>query len=417
MGILNFFSSKDPEDYDRKGDAFFEAGTYGKAILEYERAIEKLEKSSPWDDGFRQSLKEKINDCKERLAREHENTARELMAAGHDEDARQYIELALELTQDGHLKSKLEQHSERLEKSVRAGIQASLPNFEPPPPEPEEVEAPQDPEADEEYYSALIGTLPEEIQDSYRNYPPDFKIGYIALNQGNFERAADYLYRAMQDMDDDGTYISLELATANFNLGNYDEACQLAETFLKHHSDALPAYQLLCELFWETKSFDRAEKLLDGLPEELAESVAGYLLKGETLFQAEKYAEAKSFYRSFLKQYEWNEGVARALAKTHEALGEMANARYLYRDIMEQCRGCHTRIDPYVKQKFADLSFNSGLNTAEILDIYLSLAQEVPQKAADYYQKVSHIYESQGNKIESQRFQQIAEKYEKLNSE
>ena len=279
------------------------------------------------------------------------------------------------------------------------------------------MEAPQDPEADDEYYSALIGTLPEEIQDSYRNYPPAFKIGYIALNQGKFERAADYLSQAIQDIDDEGSYISLELATANFNLGNYDEACRLAETFLKHHSDALPAYQLLCELFWETKSFDRAEKLLDGLPEELAESVAGYLLKGETLFQAEKYAEAKSFYRDFLKQYEWHEGVARALAKTHEALGEMANARYLYRDIMEQCRGCHTRVDPYVKQKFADLSFNSGLNTSEILDIYLSLAQEVPQRAADYYQKVSHIYESQGNKIESQRFQQIAEKYENLNSE
>jgi tetratricopeptide (TPR) repeat protein len=413
MGILNFFSGKDPEDYDRKGDAFFEAGTFGKAIVEYEHAIQKLEKSSPWDDGYRQSLKDKINDCKERLAQEHENTARELMDAGHHEDARQYIDLALELTRDEQLKSTLEKQLEELEKSARAGIQVSLPNFDPTPSAPEEAGAPEDLKADEEYYSALIGTLPEKIQAAYRDYPPAFKIGYIALNQGNFEKAADYLSQAMQEIDDEGTYIRLELATANLNLGNFDEACQLAETFLKHHPDALPAYQLLCEVFWETKSFDRAEKLLDGLPDDLAESISGYLLKGETLYQAQKYSEAKSFYRDFLKQYEWHEGVARALAKTHEALDEMANARYIYRDIMEQCRGCHTRVDPFVKQKFADLSFNSGLNTSEILDIYLSLAQEVPQNAADYYHKVSQIYESQGNRIEAQRFQQIAEKYEK----
>ena len=49
MGILNFFSGKDPEDYDEKGDALFQSGAYGKAIVQYERALEKLEKASPWD--------------------------------------------------------------------------------------------------------------------------------------------------------------------------------------------------------------------------------------------------------------------------------------------------------------------------------------------------------------------------------
>ena len=415
MGLLKFFSSKDPEDYEKKGDALFEADAFGKAIVEYEHAIEKLEKSTPWDDSYRQSLKDKISECKERLAQEHENTAKELMAAGHDDDARQYVELALELTEDDRLKSDLEQHLKRLDKAVLAGIQATLPNFDPPPQEPEPAESPEYPEHDDEHFIALIGTLPEEIQESYRKYPSTFKAGYLALNRGEFEQAAEFLSQAMDEIDSEQTFIPLELATAKLNLGQYEEACQLAEAFLKHHPDALPAYQLLCEIFWESKSFDRAEKLLNALPEELAESVAGYLLKGETLFQAEKYAEAKSFYRDFLKQYEWQEGIARALAKTHEALGEMANARYIYRDIMDQCRGCHTRVDPYIKQKFADLSFRSGLNTSEILDIYLSLAQELPHNAADYYQKVSQIYDSQGNKIEAQRFQQIAEKYETAN--
>jgi predicted Zn-dependent protease len=412
MGILNFFSSKDPEDYEKKGDALFESGAYGKAIAEYERALERLEKSSPWDDGYRQSLRDKIGSCKEQLALEHENTATELMEAGHNDDARQYIELAQELTRDDQLKAKLEQHLKQLDTPDIEAIQATLPNFDNLDQEAEPEDETVAPEQDDEHFTALIGTLPGEIQETYRNYPAAFKTGYLALNQGDFEQAAEYLSQAMQEFDDPQSYIPLELATACLNLAKYEEASRQAEAFLQHHPDALPAYQLLCEIFWETKSFDRAETLLASLPEDLAESVAGYLLRGETLYHAEKYAEAKIFYRDFSKKYEWNEAIARALAKTHEALGERTNARYIYGEILDQCRSCHARVDPYLKQKFADLSFDSGHKTSEVLELYLSLAQEIPQNAANYYQKISRIYTAQGNEVEAQRFQVISEKYD-----
>ena len=87
MGILNFFSKRDPEDYERKGDAFYETGAYGKAIVEYEQALTKLEKTSPWDDGYRNSLREKIGFSREKLALAHEKTAAELLEAGHHDDA------------------------------------------------------------------------------------------------------------------------------------------------------------------------------------------------------------------------------------------------------------------------------------------------------------------------------------------
>jgi tetratricopeptide (TPR) repeat protein len=250
------------------------------------------------------------------------------------------------------------------------------------------------------------------VQESYRSYPEAFKTGYLALNRGDFEQAAKYLSQAMQEHEEPQSYIQLELATACLNLGQYDEAGRLAESFIKFRPDALPAYQLLCEIFWETKAFDRADMLLASLPGELAESGAAYLLHGETLYQAGKYAEAKDFYRNFLKKYDWHEGVARSLAKTHEALGERTNARYVYGEIMNQCRSCHARLDPEIKQKFADLSFASGLNTTEVLELYLSLAREVPENAADCYSKISKIYAAQGNMAESRRFELIAEKYE-----
>jgi tetratricopeptide (TPR) repeat protein len=175
----------------------------------------------------------------------------------------------------------------------------------------------------------------------------------------------------------------------------------------------LPAYQLLCEIYWETKAFDRAESLLAKLPPELAESVAGYVLRGETLFHAGRYKEAKTFYRDFLRTYQWNETIARALAKTHEALNEMANARNIYREIMDGCTSCHARIDPYIKQKYADLSFASGLYTTEVLELYLSLVRDIPGNKADYYQKISRIYTAQDNATEARRFELFAEKADK----
>jgi tetratricopeptide (TPR) repeat protein len=413
MGLLNLFSGKNPEDYDLKGDRFAETGAFGKAIVEYERALERLEKTAPWDDGFRQNLRDKIHNSKEALALQHKNTAEDMLEADYHEDAQQYIQLALELTEDPDLISDLENQQRELEARALEGIQIDEPDVEDTGPQEAQDDRPLDGEPDDDYFTALIGTLPEDIQQAYLDYGDAFKKGYLALNQGDFESAAEHLFQALEENPDPQNYIPLELATACLNLGKFEDARQLLEKFVQYQPDALPAYQLLCEIFWETRAFDRAELLLAKLPPELAESVAGYVLRGETLFHAERYKETKAFYRDFLKTYEWNETIARALAKTHEALNEMANARNIYREIMDACHSCHSRIDPYIKQKYADLSFASGLNTTEVLELYLSLVRDVPGNKADYYNKISRIYSAQGNPTEARRFELFAEKADK----
>jgi tetratricopeptide (TPR) repeat protein len=410
MGLLDIFAGKNPEDYDLKGDKFAATGAYGKAIVEYERALERLEKTAPWDDGFRQSLNDKIHSSKEALALQHKQTAEEMLEAGYHADARQYIQLALELTADPDLIIELESHQRESEARALETTQIEEPDVAPPTPPEVPDEQPPEHEPEDEYFTALVGTLPEEVQDAYLDYGDAFKKGYLALNQGDFESAAAYLFKALEENPDPQNYISLELATACLNLGKLEEARRLLEEFLQYHPDTLPAYQLLCEIFWEAKDFENAESLLSALPPELAESVASYVLRGETLFHAGRYKEAKTFYRNFLKTYKWNETVARALAKTHEALNELANARSVYREIMDGCRSCHSRIDPYIKQRYADLSFASGLNTTEVLELYLSLVREVPENKAVYYQKISAIYSAQNNAAEARRFQLFAEK-------
>jgi len=412
MGLLNIFSGKHPEDYELRGNKFAETGAYGKAIVEYERAMERLEKTAPWDDGFRQSLRDKIHRSREALVLQHKKTAADMIEAGYHEDALQYIQLALELTEDTELIGDLENQKRKLEARELEGIPIEEPEVETADQEEAQDDEPDDGKPDDEYFAALVGTLPEEIQKAYLDYGDAFKKGYLALNQGDFESAAEYLNQALEESPDPQTYIPLELATARLNLGELEDARRLLEKFLQYRPDALPAYQLLCEIFWETKAFDRAESLLISLPPELSESVAGFVLRGETLYHAEKFKEAKAFYRNLLKTYDWNETIARTLAKTHEALNEMANARNIYREIMGQCQSCHSRIDPYIKQKYADLSFASELHTTEVLELYLSLIQEVPGNRADFYQKISRIYTTQGNAAEARRFELFAEKAE-----
>jgi tetratricopeptide (TPR) repeat protein len=407
MSILKLFSGKTPEEHEQKGDELFSVDLWGKAKVEYERALDKLEKTSPHNYELKTRLQEKMYQAKEALALGHKQNADDLMESGFYDDARELYALSRELTEDSMLKNDLEIKLKELDFQLDKTLREELPNFDYETPETEE---PEFPEEGDEYFRALCGTLPMDVQKDYLSYGNNFKKGYMALNRGDFATAADYLSRAMEEDPSADSYVLLELATAYLNLGKHSEAQQLLEAFIESRPQALPAYQLLCEIFWERKAFDQAEALLASVPEELTESVAVFILKGETHYHAGNFADAKDFYRNFMATYGWNELVARALAKTHEAMNELANARNVYREIMDQCRSCHARLDPFIKQRYADLCFDSGMYNNEILELYLALAQEIPANATDYFEKVSRIYTAQGNEGEARRFRAIAEK-------
>lgn len=407
MSILKLFSGKTPEEHEQKGDELFSVDLWGKAKVEYERALDKLEKISPHNYELKTRLQEKMNQAKEALALGHKQNADDLMESGFYDDARELYALSRELTEDSMLKNDLEIKLKELDFQLDKTLREELPDFDYETPETEE---PEFPEEGDEYFRALCGTLPMDVQKDYLSYGNNFKKGYMALNRGDFATAADYLSRAMEEDPSADSYVLLELATAYLNLGKHSEAQQLLEAFIESRPQALPAYQLLCEIFWERKAFDQAEALLASVPEELTESVAVFILKGETHYHAGNFADAKDFYRNFMATYGWNELVARALAKTHEAMNELANARNVYREIMDQYRSCHARLDPFIKQRYADLCFDSGMYNNEILELYLSLAQEIPANATDYFEKVSRIYTAQGNEGEARRFRAIAEK-------
>jgi tetratricopeptide (TPR) repeat protein len=322
MSFLKLFSVKTPEAHEQKGDELFADDLWGKAKVEYERALEKLEKTVPQNDNLKSRLQEKIQRTKASLAHSHKHNADDMLEAGFYHDARELYTLALELTEDAGLKTDLAEKLDQLDFHMSKKVEETLADYDADEEQTGEQQPVEPCGQGDEYFTALCGTLPAEVQKAYRSYGDNFKKGYLALNQGDFELAADSLSKAMEENPATSSYIPLELATAYLNLEKHSDAQQLLETFIENQPQALPAYQLLCEIYWETGAFDRAEALLGAVPGELTESVAVFILKGETRFHAGNYSGAKELYQNFLKTYGWNEPVARALAKTHEALNE-----------------------------------------------------------------------------------------------
>ena len=295
MSLFSIFSGKTVEAHERKGDGHAASADWGRAKIAYESALEKMEKQSSEDDGLRRRLEEKIGQSREALAVQHHREAAELIQAGAHVEARELVILAQELSVDPGLQSELKRLLEDIEQLLDVEVESERPilSYE----EPDETEVFE--ETEDEYFMALCGSLPEEVQQAYLSYGDDFATGYRALNDGDFETAAKFLSRAMEENPSPDSYIPLELATAFLNLGKRDEARELLGTVVESHPGALPAYQLLCEIYWEDGEFSQADTLLAGLPPLLTESVAVYLLKGETRFQAGDYAGAKRVYQNF----------------------------------------------------------------------------------------------------------------------
>jgi len=407
MRLLRFFSGGSPEKYEKRADAFVINGSYGQAKLEYEKALGKLERQAHSKPGYRNHIQEKLRRCKESLAREHRREGQSMIEAGCGDEARELFDLALELTEDARLATDV------------TNLLATIPA---PPEQPEAYEhfvsvSPEEdqpethhPDSDKEYFEALCNSLEDAEREAYHTYPDTFKEGFMALNRGDFDAAVTLLADAAGAYPFGANYITLELATAHLNRGENDTARTLLESFLQEYPDSLKAYYLMCEILWETQAFDEAQQLLASCPATLADSLSVKMLAGETFTRSKQFPQAAGLYKELLAIHGWDPLVAQALAGTYEARGRNEPARDLYGEIIGACTGCGARVDPVVKQRYAETSFAAGDFSTKILELFLDLVREDPPNRIDYYQRISHIYALQGNDHESSRFAAFAQR-------
>ncbi len=407
MGILDFLTGSAPEKYEKKADEFVIHGAYGHAKIEYEKALARLARLSEVKPGYRPLIEDKLHRCKESLAREHRQAGQSLVAAGCGDEARELFSLALELTKDARLTADVT----NLLATIPAASKPSdaYEYFVPVSPEEDQLET-HHPGSDEEVFEALCNSLEDAEHEAYHTYPDTFMKGFVALNRGDFDTAVTLLAEAAGAYPFGANYITLELATAHLNRGENETARALLESFLEEYPEALRAYTLMCDIFWETEAFDDAQQLLAGCPATLAESLPVKMLTGETFMRSQQFARAADLYEDLLEIYGWDPIVAQALAATLEARGRNEEARDLYGEMIGACTGCGSRVDPMVKQRYAETSLAAGDFSTKILELFLDLVQEDPVNRLGYYHRISHIYSLQGNEHESRRFAAFAQR-------
>jgi tetratricopeptide (TPR) repeat protein len=406
MGFFKLFAGKPPEDIEKKADALFEAGEYGLAKMEYDHALDKLQKDAQGSEELRKRLAEKLRRTREILARKHKQQGLEVMDSEYYEAAEESFRMALELTADPELIGEL--RGMLTEINRRSGRRQAVGEFELLPLKNEDPAGTDSGAGDDEYFDALCSGLPEPVAREFRGYGVSFSQGYLALNQGDFKRAAAKLRQAMEE-NPEGEFIGLELATAYLNLERYQEARALAERFVKAHPDSPQGYQVLCEALWALREFDTALELLESCPPILAVSTFIVLLRGETLLKAQRFEEAERILKRELSSQGWQADIARSLAIAYEAQEKTAEARELFGELLAACRSCGSPGDTFAKQRFADLSLEQGDYSSAVLELYLSLVQEDPSHRVGYYKKISRIYAAQGNDAEAERFEGFAQ--------
>ncbi len=406
MGLLRFFSPKSFDVFEEKGDRLVRSNDLGLAKLQYETALSRLEGSSlPDVIEHRDRIEVKIKDARESLALQHKVSAEELVAAGCFEEAGELLELARELTSDPQLGRDIDALADEVVSGSSAVIDSAS--------SVEITESEVFDLGDEDaYFLVLCSTLPDDVQEAYTDLGEDFQSGYVALNKGAFEAAEDLLNKALADQENRITYIHLELATARLNLGDTDGARDLLEVFIETYPDSLRAYEMLCEIYWDAGDYDLANGFLQACPDTLKTSISILLLMGETLFRSGDVEEAVSFYLKSMEYLGWSEPIAVALARIYENMNRKEEALSTYQEVMAGCKSCHSRVDPFVRQRYAELSYGAGDISDGLLENYFSLCREDRKNQGQYFVRISEIYKRQGYPAEAERYLEMAGKGE-----
>jgi len=409
MGLLSFFSPPAPEVLEKKGDAFFNTSAAGPAKVEYEKALARHHKKKAEDPGFQKRIQKKISEASEALALKHKKKGEELVLANCPKEAKELFALALELTGSSGMKRELQDLMETAsgsspvsESPGEKGGDADLVETEP---------AFDGHVHDEnEVFAILCHGMAEEERRAYQGYGQAFVTGFVQLNNGAFEAAAENLTRALEANGAQKSFIPLELAICYMNMGEYARAEALAREFLAAFPESLKGIRLLCDLLWQSGDHDAVDQLLLSCPGAISDLLFIHLLKGENLFRAGEFARAEALYLDLIQARGREQALLDALAKTCDAAGKSEQALELYRELVNTCFSCGVMPAMELRRDFAESSFRAGEHTAELLEIYFGLLEQDPDNSALYFSRIASVHGSLGNREEAEKFRVLAEK-------
>lgn len=439
MGLFSFFSGKTPEAIEKKGDQLFGRGAFGPGKIEYEKAFARSRVSPSKDPDFTARIEGKIADSKHCLALEHVERAESLLDADCQTDAADRLTLAATLTTDRALLDRIEMLNSQKQISTsnlaknnhirgenphetggqtldepsesEQGVQydgANLDQLDLNEPDLDRSGS-DDLDMDEiEVFTALINVLPPDEQEAYPIYGPSFIRGFLAMNQGDFHGASTAFKTALEENDNQTSYIHLELATCLVNLNDGAGAKDLAIKFLDTFPTSFRGWQILGEALWSLELFDEALDRFAASPPSISRETPMEILRGETLVLSGRIDEARTLYQGLVNAGNRDEAVLRHLAMACERLGEISAANELYLELINHCSSCGARPDDTLKLRFAETSMALGQISHKLLDIYLDLAVKDAENKTVYFKRVSEIYAALGDENQARRFSEFS---------
>ncbi|PIW02508.1 MAG: hypothetical protein CO108_14570 [Deltaproteobacteria bacterium CG_4_9_14_3_um_filter_63_12] len=109
--------------------------------------------------------------------------------------------------------------------------------------------------------SILLGGLESEQSEHYHNLGDDFSGGWLALQEGQFERAIELLERARKETKDD-PFVLTELGRAYLALDRNEEAVGVLEKADKAKGESIYIKLHRTQALWAVKDFATAEQVL-----------------------------------------------------------------------------------------------------------------------------------------------------------
>lgn len=364
MSLLGkLLGRRSASDERARADALYEGGDFGLAKLAYERALDAAG-SEPGVDALAAELRERIDACRDALARGRIAEAERLAQTGALELAVAELESAIETAANGELIEQAERRIETLERSD-AREKATV------------AEA-----SEEERFEIIAGSFEDEQYDEYAAHGPELRAALLALYEGSAAQARPVLERLLEGAKEP-RYLWFETGRARLldgDAGGGREALQrfiglLGET--DGGESRLVAHMELATLHDEAGDFDAAaaeyEAALDAMPDD----PRPYLAMAMFFRRGKLPAEAIDVLRAGLEvleeeQRQWRFKLELGLA--HADLGEDERAIEQLEDVVGFFTARNQRDLPAeCAARLAELQERRG-NPTRALDLYNLLA-------------------------------------------
>lgn len=380
-----------------RADGLFAGGELGLAKLAYERA---LSAAGQEPDDVKQALRERIDACKDGLARARIAEAERLLADGARELAVHELEAAIETAASAEIIADAEQRIERAERR-EAREHAQLAE-----------------QSDDERFETIAGAFEDEQLAEYMAHGPELRAALLSLYDGNASGARPVLERLAQDHED-ARYLWFEVGRMRLLDGDAVGGREALERFVsllapdEGGEARLGAHMELAVLKRESSDVDAALAEYEAAVEAMPDDPRPYLAMAAFLRREDAAADAVEVLTSAIDalgqegQRQWRLEIELGLA--HAALGQDEQAIDALEGAISYVTQRHgLDLPPEGAVPLAELHEKRG-NRARALDLYNLLANgsDVANHFV-YYRNAARLLRELDQPVEARRMLQRA---------